>query len=98
MSRLLDALRADPSASFQLECSLPSGNVMRGVVGPMMGAKVAANLYFDNDPSEDDLSLAREIIDYQMGTAPEIAMVTNTTEERHVAEAAMRRFFGGGQG
>ena len=98
MSRLLDALRKDPGASFQLECELPSGNIMRGVIGPMMGAKVAANISFDSEPSDGDISLAREILDHQMGTTPHIAMRSNTPEERNAAEAAMRRFFGGGQG
>ncbi len=99
MSKLLDAIRRDPDAVFEIEATLLSGNMMRGTVGPMINGCVCWVCRFSiNPPSDADIAHARLMTDELMGCPAEFERVSYTQQEYEAAAAALRGFMGGGMG
>ena len=99
MSRLLDEIAKDPSAVFEVEAELPSGNMMFGTVGPLVGKALCCRIMFRKDPaSDEDIAAAKSALDQALGRAADFFNVSKTPEEHRAANAAARRFMGGGQG
>lgn len=96
MSRLMDELRKDPNAVFEVNADLPSGNRMLGTVGPLLNGRLCASVHFSQiPPSTEDVSLAKAIMVQQIGSEPEqIASVNDSAD----ASAIVRNFVGGGKG
>jgi len=98
-TRLRDELVADPSAVFEIRATLPSGNVMSGTVGPLIGDRVCSRIEFSVNPSDEDTADAIATMDELMGGAErQFLRVAKTAKEGAEAIAARRRFLGGGQG
>jgi hypothetical protein len=99
MTKLMTDILNDPSAIFEVSADLPSGNRMVGTVGPMIGDKLQSAITFTQSPaSEEDIAIARCVIDQALGQESAIVLVSQTPAERVAAFAAMRKFMGGGQG
>jgi hypothetical protein len=97
--RLRDELLKDPDAVFQIEADLPSGNQLRGTVGPIINNRVMVRLTFTTQPpSEDDLAWGRRVMDSLMGGPPTFAATISTSTERAAAITEMQKFLGGGKG
>lgn len=95
MSKLLDAIREDPTAVFSVEVDLPSGNRMDAKVGPMVNGRLVVNIGFDKQPPTDaDIHLAERVMSQLMGSEPDY-MDVHTGAEEHarakvIAEAYLR--------
>lgn len=97
--RLLEEIRKDPAAVFGFEARLPSGNVMRGTVGPLVGDRLCIQAGFAVvPPSAEDINVARAMLDEIMGQPPAICHVVNNAQEREASKKVFRKFMGGGQG
>lgn len=80
MSRLLDEIMKDPSATFEIEIDMPSGNTILGTVGPMVGARLACNLGFRDDPTDAEMKMALGIMTELVGT-PEFSLTARTADQ-----------------
>ncbi len=99
MSKLLDAIRRDPDAVFEIEATLPSGNVMLATMGPMINGSLCVIATFSVDPASDsDMAHAKQMMDELMGQPAEFTRVSNSRREFDAAAAALRGFMGGGMG
>ncbi len=99
MSKLLDAIRRDPDAVFEIEATLPSGNVMLATMGPMINGKLSGAIKFSLGAASDvDVAHARRIVDELMGQSAEFARVSHSQQEREANAAALRGLMGGGMG
>ena len=98
-TRLMKAILEDPGAQFDLEADLPSGNRMKGTIGPVVGDKLTTSLTFSICPaSEEDVTIAINLVNQALGQKAAVALVSNSPEERQAALQKMRGFMGGGKG
>ena len=96
MTRLEEELRKDPAATFDFSCELPSGNVMHGTVGPLIGGRLVASVAFERQPhSEKDAADAQYVLACLLGCPPTDALTVRSAEEY---SRRAREFLGGGQG
>lgn len=99
MTRLMEAILNDPAAVFEFEATLPSGNVMSGTIGPIIGDKLCSHIGFSANPaSDEDIRFAKSAMDECVGSPAAMVAVSQTKQEREAAAMAARRFLGGGQG
>ena len=96
MTRLMQEILADQNATFEIEADLPTGNRMVGTVGPIIGSKLCSQVTFTKNPaSEEDIKIAREVLQRAIGATEEVFRISNTREEHNQAAKAIRRFLGG---
>ena len=98
MTKLMRELLADPDATFEIEADLPSGNTLYGTVGPIIGSKMQSQVGFANTATDEDVKMARMILDRMVGMPPAKVIETHSTQELTEARRDMRRFMGGGEG
>lgn len=99
MSKLMDYLRENPTAVFEINIDLPSGVRLSGTAGPMINGVAVVDVSFSpGPPSDADLARAREVMNYLMGVPAAFMEVSSTPEEHKAALVKMRRMMGGGQG
>lgn len=99
VSRLLDELRRDPDAVFEVRATLPSGNQMMAAVGPVIGENFCVHVEFAlNPPSEADIDTAKQAINLLLGMTPQYSATAHTREQKIAALRERRRFLGGGEG
>jgi len=89
----------DPSAKFEVSAELPSGNRFFGTVGPIVNGRVAAQIAFAiSPPSDEDMRVAKEAMNFAMGSPPAMTLVSGSEKEHIAAQEAVRKFFGGAKG
>lgn len=63
-----DAIREDPGAKFNIEYDLPTGNRVRGTIGPMVGNRITCNIWFSQDPSDAEVETAQRSLNEALGS------------------------------
>jgi hypothetical protein len=93
---LLELLQEHPGAAFEITIALPSGCICHGVVGPLIGDRIAGGLGFTPDPTQKDIDFATGVVSQLIGAKPE--HVSEKLNSRQEMEAHRRKFMGGGLG
>lgn len=95
----MDEIRKDPQATFEIEAALPSGNKIHGTVGPVINGRLLAHIEFAKNPaSEDDVKVARALMDKMMDRPASVVLQSDTSAEYAVNLQKARGFLGGGEG
>lgn len=93
MTRLMFEILKDPDAVFELDADLPTGNRMMGTVGPLIGDRLVSSITFVKSPaSEEDITIARRVLDTALGQPSVFALVSNSEAERSANLAELRKF------
>ncbi len=95
---LAKLIRENPDQDFDVDAPLPSGNVLHANLGPLINGKRTCRAGFEREPSEEDKTAARLVIDATMGREPEGAEVLEGQDEYDAGIAEIRRRRGGGSG
>lgn len=92
MSRLMDEIEKDPHATFEIEMDLPSGNRIRGMVGPMVGNRLCCNLGFRQVPTDDEMKMTKGIMNELIGSSPQFSLEAKTDTEADSNLARAEKF------
>lgn len=92
MSKLMDELRDDPNAVFEISADLPSGNTLIGLIGPMVGIRLTAEFSFTGPATEEDMEWARKTAEQIIGIKPDFIMDSRNKAEHDNALAKAHQF------
>lgn len=97
-TRLMRELEKDPDAVFDVSADLPSGNRMRGTVGPLIGDRCCCSIMFTGEASEEDIALATICMNKVMGKPAAMTHVARGQDALEEGATVARKFLGGGMG
>lgn len=92
-------LREKPEMVFQLSATLPSGTLMTGTIGPMIGRQVITEIKLHTRVlNQADLKMANAIVEEALGRGHSFQRLCRTVGDRNKALAELRARMGGGMG
>ena len=99
MTRLMEELERCPTAVFEIETTLPSGNKISGTIGPIINRALQTEVTFsDNPPTADDIRDATEALNFLVGWKATKFFQYDTEEGRKESIKECMKLMGGGQG